>query len=396
MKFFDPIKVQSCKNCGSPVNQYNPNSLTIICSHCGTHTANSEKVNSLVPSNPLLRLHGVFEYDSKTWQIIGCICYTGKVKEWDFDYRSWETTPWKYNSWWVINEEREIAWITHDSSGYKWARKSSLKGGLPENDLSYEQGSWRIVSAAGEFSYFPRVAGQSMTYEKKQESIEIQLDDNGNKKEIEAFRSTSIELLDLLNIFNKTDALKGLKRFKLARKAILSSLFCLLIGYFILTIRNETLLPINGVLVTQANDPISLGSINIDNKSLVQFNLRARISTTDGRFNGSLVIKDAKNAVFKEIPLKFRRSSGNDSSGSWVETAKVVSPRLKLPKNTYQLFLNNKSLSGWKNITISGKVEKNIASLFPLIMGAIVLVFMLIILGRSERNFIRKSTGMKG
>jgi len=47
-------------------------------------------------------------------------------------------------------------------------------------------------------------------------------------------------------------------------------------------------------------------------------------------------------------------------------------------------------------IVVSGKVEKNIASLFPLIMGAIVLVFMLIILGRSERNFIRKSTGMKG
>jgi len=108
MTVFEPVKVLSCKSCGSSVNQYNPESLTVICSHCGTHTVNSEQVYANEIENPLFKLHETFEYKSTTWQTIGCIRYEGSVREWDDEDDVWEHTPWSYNSWWVMNEMREI------------------------------------------------------------------------------------------------------------------------------------------------------------------------------------------------------------------------------------------------------------------------------------------------
>ena len=165
MKPFEPVKVEPCKNCGSTLKQYNPNSDVIICDHCGTSTADENPAKTTsdkayqVPENPLLKLHETFEYHSATWQIIGCICYQGNVREWDSEDDVWETNPWKYNSWWVMNEAREIAWVVHDSTGYKWSSKTTLKSRIPENDRSYEKGSLGdCLSGRGVllFSYYRR------------------------------------------------------------------------------------------------------------------------------------------------------------------------------------------------------------------------------------------------
>ena len=108
MTSFEPVKTESCKNCGSTVKQYSSDSLTIICNHCGTNTSTTSKSPKEVskkyrtPKNPLFKLHQTFEYDSRVWQIIGCISYKGIVREWDSEDNVWETNPWKYNSWWVI------------------------------------------------------------------------------------------------------------------------------------------------------------------------------------------------------------------------------------------------------------------------------------------------------
>ena len=121
MKAFEPVKVERCKSCGSSVKQYNPDSLSIICNHCGTSTLSNEQTTekksakaSIAPRNPILKLYETFEYMSQTWQIIGCISYVGKVREWDSEDGTWETNYWSYNSWWVMNEARELAWISHD------------------------------------------------------------------------------------------------------------------------------------------------------------------------------------------------------------------------------------------------------------------------------------------
>ena len=406
MKAFEPVKVENCKSCGSTIKQFNPDSLTVICNHCGTHSEGNQqtpKKNSAeaskAPQNPLLKLYETFEYKSKTWQIIGCIRYQGKVREWDSEDDTWETNPWRYNSWWVINEARELAWFTRDSTGYNWSQKTALKSRIPENDRSYEQGSWEIVSAVGEFSYFPRIGGRSTTYERNGSSIEILLDAEGNKKEIEAFTSTPMDLVDLIKVFNKTDVLSGINRIKLAQKAILASIVCLLVGYFMLSIRSESLLSVESKPIQHPlnNLVVPLGEISLESKSLVQFKFWATLPSGDGSFDAELIIKDDKNTIVSQIPINFWRTSGRDSDGSWTESTRLVSPRLKLPENKkYQLSLKPSYLGNWEKINLSGQIQKNVASLFPLILGAILLMLLLIYQSISQRKFIRKSTGMEG
>jgi hypothetical protein len=298
-----------------------------------------------------------------------------------------------------MNEARELAWISHDTSGYKWSQKTILSSAIPRNDKSYEKGSWEIASAAGEFSHYPKIGGRTTTYEKNGSSIEILLDAKGNKKEIESFISSPIDPVDLLKAFNKTDILAGVNRTKLANKAIIASLLCLLIGYFILSQRSVDLLnvPSTSFDYAESFDPKPLGEISLNKNSLVQFKIAASLPGGDGGFDAELIIKDDTDAIVSEIPFSFWRSSGRDSDGAWTESTRVVSPRLNLPKNKkYQLFLKPSDYKSWRKISVSSRVQKNVVSLFPLILGAILLMLLLIYQGISQRKFIRKSTGMEG
>ena len=402
MKSFDPVKVSPCKNCGSTINQYNPDSLTIICSHCGTSTGDRapQKDNTKsykAPKNPLFKLYDTFEYDSKTWQIIGCIRYRGKVREWDSEDNTWESTPWKYNSWWVINEARELAWISQDQSGYKWSRKTTVTSSIPEHDRAYEHGSWTITSAVGEFSYFPSIGGRTMTHEKKGSSIEVLLDENGNKKEIEAFYSTPIKPMALFSMFNKPEIASGLKRFKTARNAVIASIICLAIGYFVLSQNTNHLLTIKSTPVEATfykPSLIGLGDISLKKNSLVEFSLQASpLPRGNGSFDAELVIKDHDNVVVSQLPISLWRASGYDSDGSWTESTKAVSPRLKLPPKSYQLFLQPIQFKQWKKLSFRGKVKENVPATLPLIIGGILLIVLFIYLNISRFKFIRKQMG---
>lgn len=407
MKSFQPVKVDNCKSCGSTINQYNPNSDTIICAHCGTNSNNQNPIkrspeNSVkgyeAPNNPLLKLYETFEYESKTWQIIGCISYDGIVREWDSEDDVWEYNPWRYNSWWVINEAREIAWIIHDSTGYKWSSKTTLLGGIPEHHRSYEKGSWNIVSAVGEFSYFPTIGGESTTYERDSNSIEILLDSKGNKKEVEAFINAPIKPLHLFEAFNKTELLADLKRAKLALKMILASIFCLLIGYFALNLSSKTILDIPAETIQHpfGSELITLGEMSLDKKSLLKFHFWGPVPNGNGNFEADLIIQDDRERVVSILPISIWRASGRDSDGSWTETNKSSSPLLNLPANKkYKLLLKPTSLYTWKEFSISGRIKKNIASTPPVYLGIVLFVLLLILQFSLRKNFVRKHTGLK-
>lgn len=403
MKTFQPIKVDNCSSCGSTINQYSPNSETIICQHCGNNSTNKNPSKHSIKEyqatdNPLFKLYETFEYQSRTWQIIGCICYEGTVKEWDSEDDVWEFNPWRYNSWWVINEAREMAWIIHDSTGYKWSTKTTMLGRIPEHNRSYEEGSWNIVSAVGEFSYFPTIGGASTTYERDANSIEILLDSKGKKKEVEAFINSPIKPLHLFTAFNKTDLVDALQRSRLALKLIGASVFCLLLGFFFLNLSSSTVLktPAETIQHPFGSELITLGEMSLDKKSLLKFHFSGPIPRGNGNFEADLVIHDDRERVVSILPISIWRESGRDSDGAWTETNKSSSPLLNLPANKkYTLSLKPTSLYKWKKFSVSGHIQKNIASTAPIYLGIALFVLLLIFQFAARKNFIRKHTGLK-
>lgn len=401
MNTFEPVKVESCKNCGFPMRQYNPHSMVMICESCGTRTGDNESPpehQPQAPRNPLFKLHEAFDYRGDTWQIIGCQSYHGFVNEWDSEDGKWERTPWHYHTWWVINAARELAWVVQDKTGYSWSRKAPITSGIPdEGDRSYEVGHWTLTSAVGEFSYYPAENEQVTSYEKASRTLEIVLDENGQHKEIEAFIAQPINTMDLLRGFAKTDLLAGIKRANLAMKIAFASIFSLIVGFFIMMMLESTLLEIPNQQVTQNSiaKSVNLGSITLDKKGLVEFAFTSSRQHQNGSFEANLVIKDSDNAIVTELPINFWRESGRDSDGAWVEDQYGDAPRIILPnKGKYQLTLVPSALKTWKSITVRATVTRNVVSFLPIILGSLLLVLLIILLVKKRSNFIRKSTGV--
>ena len=400
MKDFEPVKVENCQHCGYPMRQYNPNSMMMVCESCGTRNepdAQPPRYKPEIPLNPLFKLHAYFEMQGTTWQVIGCQSYSGVIDEWDQEDSAWEQTPWYYNSWWVLNEAREIAWIVQDKTGYSWSRKTTVTSGIPQGDRSYEVGRWTLLSAVGEFSYHPREDEQVISYEKNNRSLEVLLDKEGQNQEIEAFMSTPISLADLLTAFDKTDALQSLKRAKLAMQAALACIVLLIVGFVALQFLEQKVLsfPEQRITTQSLKQAIPLGEFNLPKSGLLGFSVNASLAAGNGSFDGMLIVKDSDRAKVAEVPVSFWRESGWDSDGAWTESQTAHSPRIVLPAgDRYQVSLMPNELKRWSSIRIRGTLTRNKAASLPIILGVIVAVLLAFFLNRMRRKRLRTETGV--
>ncbi len=399
MKTFEAVKVHNCKNCGFPMQQVNPNSLMMVCESCGTRAGESIPPQYIpeVPLNPLFKLHEQFEKNGVTWQVIGCQSYMGSVEEWDSEDKAWERTPWSYHTWWIINESREIAWISQDKTGYSWSHKKTVTSGIPEGDRSYEIGSYTLVSAVGEFSYIPREAEQVRIYEKNGRSMEILLDENGGNQEIEAYQDVKLDLMELLNSFGKQSVVDALKRAKLAMYAAFTSIAALVVGFFIMQGFEKTLITTPTVTIDRPSlkKVIPLGEFTMEKKGLIELDFLASLARGDGNFDAEVVVSDSDKTAVAELPLSLWRESGRDSDGPWTESQYRDAPRINLPAaDKYSLSLVPDTLTKWNSISLRGKVTRNVVSFLPIVIGGVLAVLLGFIISIRRRKFIRRETGV--
>ena len=399
MKAFEPIKVHNCKNCGHPMRQFNPDTQMMVCESCGTRFGESvpPKYKPEAPLNPLFKLHELFEKNGVTWQIIGCQSYAGSVEEWDSEDKAWERTPWSFHTWWIINEAREIAWISQDKTGYSWSHKKTVSSGIPAGDRSYEVGSWTMISAVGEFSYIPREAEQVRSYEKDGRSLSILLDENGGNQEIEAFHDVNLDLMDLLTSFGKQSIVDGLKRAKVAMYAAFASIAALVIGFFVMQGFEKTLITTPTVTVNSQSlkKVIPLGEFKMENKGLIELDFLANLGGGNGSFDAEVVVSDSDKTPVAELPLSLWRESGRDSDGPWTESQYRDAPRINLPAaDVYTLSLVPDSLKQWRSISLRGKVTRNVVSLLPIIIGGVVALLLGLFLSVRRRKYVRRETGV--
>jgi len=399
MKAFEPIKVHNCKNCGFPMRQFNPNTLMMVCESCGTRFGDSAppRYKPEAPLNPLFKLHGQFEKNGTVWQIIGCQSYAGSVEEWDSEDNTWERTPWSYHTWWIINEAREIAWISQDKTGYSWSHKKTVSSEIPRGDKSYEVGHWTMISAVGEFSYIPREAEQVRSYEKDGRTLSILLDENGKNQEIEAFHDVTLNLTELLESFGKQSVIDALERSKALTRTAFASIICLVLGYFILQGFEKTLITTPTVTINAQSlkKVIPLGEFTMQKQGLIELDFLANLANGTGSFDAEIVVSDSDKAPVAELPLSLWRESGRDSDGAWTESQYRNAPRINLPAaDVYTLSLVPDTLKRWQTISLRGKVTRNVVSLMPIIVGGVFAAVLGIAISIMRRKRIRRETGV--
>lgn len=399
MSAFEPVKVHNCKNCGFAMRQINPNSLMMVCESCGTRIGENTppRHKPEAPINPLFKLHEQFVKNGVTWQIIGCQSYAGSVEEWDDEDNTWERTPWSYHTWWVLNEAREIAWISQDKTGYSWSHKKNITSDIPDGDRSYEVGNYTMISAVGEFSYVPRVAEQVRSYEKDGRSMEILLDENGQNQEIEAFHDVKLDLMELLESFGKQSVVDSLKRAKTTMYVAFTTILFLVIGYVVIQTFEKTLVKPTAVTINQQSlkKVIPLGEFNMESKGPVELKVRSNLASGNGNFDAEVVISDSDRTPVAQFPISLWRESGVDSDGRWTESKHSDAPRISLPAgNAYKLSLVPDTLKRWKSISVNAQVTRNVVSLFPIILGGVAALLLGLLISVLRRKRMRRETGV--
>ena len=160
----DTAEVFRCVNCGGGLARQNPESKQVICQYCGcdamhpAHDVLLERWNEALDLESNFTIGDFFQFDNRRWQAIGVQLFSGQLREFDDEDEKWESNNAYYTSWWMLNEDRELAWLIDDGTCRYWAEKFIPKDPFnpDQSDKRYEHGQWKLEFAAGEFSYQPK------------------------------------------------------------------------------------------------------------------------------------------------------------------------------------------------------------------------------------------------
>lgn len=260
----------TCANCGGSLSKQAAETEVVICHYCGQNAELPAKIaggeSMRWPVNldfqSKFTLGSYFTFRDERWQAIGVQHYNGTLREWDSEDSVWETNKSRYTVWWMLNEQRQLAWLSDYGKTRYWSYKFiPEQPAIPDNnDKRIEFGDWKLQFAAGEFSYRPSPKEQKKTWEyrskvsldksddqtkgrKVSNSVEAQVDAKGKPQEIEFFRNLKISNREIVAGIGASDSMMNIKRWKRTGIVLIATGFgSLVIGTALSKTSNETTL----------------------------------------------------------------------------------------------------------------------------------------------------------
>ncbi len=400
----------TCANCGGSVSKQSPNTKTVICHYCGN---NAELPNA----DGLSRWHGridtqakfsigsYFNFRGQKWQAIGIQKYSGTIREWDSEDKNWEKSSSRMTLWWMLNEKRELAWLSDYGNQRYWSTKYlPKKPGIPkENNRQIEYGSWLLTFAAGEFSYQPEPGEKRKTWEflkspdgedkrdsqggRYSYSTEASLDNNdGNVSEVEFFRSIPLNNKTILEALGSRELLSSVKRWRLSGWLLLAAgLLSFMSGYIIkATANSEQLLTATSQFATADAPAVDLGELRIeDTPAVLRFNNRLQGGLPTNRWmEFELELEDSESNFAGGYFAEFWHETGYDE-GHWREAVYSVNRDLRIEEpGSYKLL----GLMGQTNTDFPFSVQLSVTTnpvsqqpfFFALFAGVVATILCMI------------------
>jgi ribosomal protein S27E len=383
------VKKLSCPSCETPLKVFQKDAETVACSYCGAVCELEDDVLSVLTKvNPskfkpvsFVELGKVATLDGETFQVVGRICYSSSIREWEDD--GYYTSRWKYDEWVLVNNNKQYAYLSEDKEGFSLARSFTPKApSIPtEHDpfinLDGGQARFRVKEFLnskidyfeGEFTWLPKIGGVSGAAEYELPgggtcSVEWR-EENGEKKEIEFYKSYPITLLTLARAFGEKEVIaKEEARLKREKELRLWSN-----GFFAAAALCLCL------LFSSCSDGKFVTAYKIDNVSLLSeegvirgpFQLTRQGAVHKIKLSGSMPdnsdtwvaveLLDSSQSPVTAIEGDFWRESGRDSEGTWHESNTSKSYLFKLEKpGAYYLRLYGergaKNRSGYSSMSV--------------------------------------------
>lgn len=382
--------VLSCSNCGGSVCKQAPDTHTVICQYCGCDaehppTDGLSLWQGRIDTQAKFSIGSYFTFRGTRWQAIGVQKYAGTIKEWDREDKVWETNVANYTLWWMLNENRELGWLSDYGSKRYWSEKYIPKNpAVPSAaDKSIEYGRWGLKFAAGEFSYAPNPGEMRTTCEyskpprgeAKRSSedrnfvygTEAQLGDDGNPVEIEFVRSVAISNRDVLQGLGSSKLLGAVSKWRLTAGLLAGTAVASFVLGFILNISrdSEELLGVTSHFNNE--QPQQVGEIRIeDTPALLRFDNRLVTRLVANRYvELEIELEDAAENYAGGYMVEFWRETGYDD-GHWDESRYNFVRDLKIEEpGTYSISALIGSTNAGFPASVELKVKTNPVSQEP-------------------------------
>ncbi len=427
-KLLDDVKVLNrdravvfrCLNCGSGLAKQSPETVHVICHYCGCdaqHPATDialERWNNSIDLEANFTIGDFFTFEGKRWQAVGVQLFSGRVREYDSE-DGWESSYSRYTNWWMLNEQRELAWLIDDGHRRYWSEKYIPQNPeLPDDkNKQFEHGSWTLEFAAGEFSYQPRQGerhnsaesrhsvpgkrkakaddknerGAKPTVNRYFNSVESRLAD-GEISEIEFFRSRMIPHETILLGLNKATELTDSKRWQRTMRTLLFALPMLAAAFLYFNRGGERVT--ETVALSNADKQVAVLNLpSVPQGQVLQMRGAIRGLPNNSWFGVDVTLLDSDNEEVYAKYLEFWRESGVDSDGPWSESKRSISWFVRIDEpDTYQVVIDGDAGSTAPDADFSLSVEPNRVSSTPFIVAAF-LTFLTFMLSRSKASSIR-------
>ncbi len=440
-KLLDDVKVLNrdlavvfrCLNCGSGLSKQSPETVHIICQYCGCdaqHPAADfalERWNNSIDLEANFTIGDFFTFEGKRWQAIGVQLFSGRVREYDGE-DGWVSRYSRYTNWWMLNEQRELAWLIDDGHRRYWSEKHIPQNPeLPDDkNKQFEHGSWTLEFAAGEFSYQPREGERHNSAETKHSRVDKRSDGaasagaakggsgkrgnaskkryfnsvesrllNGEIREIEFFRSRMIPHDTVMQGLNKNSALHESKRWRNSMRLLLTALPLLAAAYLYFDRggeRTEQTVPLSS-----ADKQVAILDLPAVSEGQL-LNLRGSIKglRNNSWFGVDVALHNSDNEAVYSKYLEFWHETGVDSDGPWSESKRIFSWFVRIDEpDTYQVVIDGDESSTVPDADFSLSVEPNRVSKRPFFVGAF-LTFLMVMLCRSKVSSIRSGAASIG
>ncbi len=409
-KLLDDVKVINpesaeifrCVNCGGGLTKQGRNTVHVICHYCGCDAEHPAADKALDRWNKSLDLESnftigdFFTYKGAQWQAVGVQLFSGRVREYNSE-DGWETSFSRYTSWWMLNKQRELAWLVDDGSRRYWAEKYiPEKPAVPESkDRSFEHGEWQLEFAAGEFSYQPRhkeqhhsaessasralpsaSQGQAASRQRYYTSVESRLDEKGRVSEIEFVKSSMIPHADMLKGLGKDVALNDRNRWSNTMRGLLVALPLLAASAFMLNRGGEQTL--ETIALSKNDKQVVMQQISVDKPGQL-IKLRGSIAGLNNNswFGVEVGLQSSDNEYIYSKYLEFWRETGVDSDGRWSEAILNASWYIRVDKaDTYTVVIDGDEQSTSQTADFRLHMEPNKASITPFILAGFFSLFL--------------------
>ncbi len=361
-----------CPNCSASLSYLQIKAKVITCQSCGSvvETGSGALLASLKNSKykpeSYIRLGMRCQFKGTAYQVVGRICYQSELKEYcNEDRRYYPEGTWAYDSWCLLSENGEYAWITEDEEGFQFSKSfvpdvplvptiSKPKAGFLNSHRPQkikEFSTSKIVHFEGEFTWQPNLGdlSKSASYTYRGESFEVNsnLDRDGQTKEIEFFRGRKVPELQLALAFDNQQEIERLQEEKRSEELIRRSSIVALAGAVFLFALSIYFLAFDfGSRV--ANYYVKVSELTGEGKTVGPVNLKKsgrlhrlvlRGSIPNNRsFQGGVELMDSTRLVINNVDGDFWRESGWDSDGRWSESDLKASQTFRLSKAGHYFF----------------------------------------------------------